>query len=218
MKKKQKYVTIFVVLLFCVLARAEESEIPTGAMAAYLRGDCVNASVLAKVECDKYSAAGNVPGVEKCNQFLAKINSCLISQGDEAYNRAVDYFMRGASYLNSSDVSRALMQLNLSKTSLLEANLSYSRMQPTDSQMIARVDAAYLQASEKIAEAAPSGTVTQPSLAKSSESSSTTLMMKVTSTTVAQESSPSGSQILLVASAIVVLSVVGFMFLKRSGK
>ena len=179
MKKKQKYVTVFVILLFCVLARASDG------------GVCMNMSASEK-------------------------NACLRSQGDEAYNRAVDYFMRGAAYMNSSDKERALTQLNLSKSSLLEANASYNLIYPTDPQLSEQVNAAYLQVSEKFAEASPPENTSQPTVLKSSTQSSTTLMTKVSvPQTGSQQASPSGNQILLVAGAVVVLSVVGFMFLRQ---
>jgi hypothetical protein len=180
MRKKQKYVTVFVVLLFCVLARASGG------------GGCLNASVSDR-------------------------NACLRAQGDDAYNRAVDYFTRGASYIDSNDSGRAFAQLNLSKTALLEANSSYSSMIPVDPQLSARVTAAYLQVSERMR----SGNASQPAGVGSSESSSsTTLMAKVPASRaddLLDAPSPSGNQILFVAAAILLLSVVGVLLLKKRG-
>jgi hypothetical protein len=122
------------------------------AFAAFNKGDCANSSVHAKLALDRYTSANNIPGIEKTNALIVKINDCLRPIGDSYYIQALNYYTKSLDYLNYADYKNARIQLDQSMTYLQLAKSAYMYLIPEDLSRLTQVNTKMADVTAKIAE------------------------------------------------------------------
>jgi tetratricopeptide (TPR) repeat protein len=122
------------------------------ALAAFNKGDCSNSSVHAKLALDRYTSANNIPGIEKTNALIVKINDCLKPIGDAYYIQALNYYTKALDYLNSADHKNARTQLDQSMSYLQLAKSAYMYLIPEDLSRLTQVNTKMADINAKIAE------------------------------------------------------------------
>ncbi len=122
------------------------------AVSRYNAGDCRSAIVNANRSLSLFREIDDHDGMLKASFLINKINDCLSSEGDEYYVNALQEYSNGIIYFDTHDYKRAKERFEYAKSTVLEANISYSLMAPVEHSLINKTNGLYKKIVEKLRE------------------------------------------------------------------
>ncbi|MEA1924344.1 MAG: hypothetical protein U9M95_00585, partial [Candidatus Altiarchaeota archaeon] len=97
-----------------------------------------------------FSQLGDQENMVKASILITQINECLSSEGDEYYVTAVGIYNDGNALFDTQKYSDAKVKYLEAESEVLEANTSYSLMEPPDDVLLGKVEELFNQIMGKI--------------------------------------------------------------------
>ena len=152
---KKNHKTVFVVVLFLLLLSFDVFALDENKMrelaqlyyeeasAQYYLNNCRSAISNANRSRSLYSQLGEQDKVVEASLLISKINDCLMSEGDSFYVDAVQSYNDGNIFFDTERFDDAKIKYQDAKTNVLEANISYFMMEPSDDASLVKVNELY---------------------------------------------------------------------------
>ncbi|OYT54111.1 MAG: hypothetical protein B6U72_03765 [Candidatus Altiarchaeales archaeon ex4484_2] len=115
------------------------------ASSQYSVGNCRSAISNANRSRSLFSQLGDQEQKVKASILITQINECLSSEGDEYYVNTVDIYNDGNALFDTKKYSDAKVKYLEAESEVLEANTSYSLMEPPDDILLDKVEELFNQ-------------------------------------------------------------------------